>query len=89
MLMSDFFTPIGQILPFKAHLGFTSFSNRESNSNKSGTPLLPTLFILLRGRGGGGMGVVRLMYTYQKETALEQGTTDGRQSIAAMLIENS
>ena len=35
------------------------------------------------------MGVVRLMYTYQKETALEQGTTDGRQSIAAMLIKNS
>lgn len=83
MLMSDFFKPIGQILPFKAHLGFTSFSNGESNLNKSGTPLLPTLFILLRGRGGGGMD------TYQKETALEQGTTDGRQSIVALLIKNS
>lgn len=75
MLMSDFFKPIGQILPFKAHLGFTSFSNGESNLNKSGTPLLPTLFILLRGRGGGGMGVVT--------------TTDGRQSIVALLIKNS
>ena len=35
------------------------------------------------------MGVVRMMYTYQKETALEQGTTDGRQSIVALLIKNS
>lgn len=59
MLMSDFFKPIGQILPFKAHLGFTSFSNGESNNNKFEqirTSAASNTFYLVEGKGRWGNG---------------------------------